>query len=382
MAPQTLRTLLEMDQKKLAFESSLNESQKQLVSVILTDGTPIFEQKKPMSKEMASGTREELEKWLTQTHQGLIQEMEFIFSTSHKILQNPTAHICFAMGVILLSRGFYNDALLHFQKATDLEPEDLQAAKHYGITMILKGDFENARYVLNYILESGSAFADIHYYLGNTYLFQRQYEKASTYYEEALRINPQYADAHLRLATCLVGAIAGENLNLVESTIQGFAEEALREAQSAMDCNPKIVSGTLLSGISNVKQKKYQMALKNFTEARPKYVPKTGSELVYFYTLKLLYGEKGVSNQETEEYVRQLEQLVEANPTYVDLRLHYGMANLMKSNFLVHRSLREVNKALEGNPNFHKAKNTVELINDIYRKMLQAVKSVYHSGGR
>ena len=82
-----------------------------------------------------------------------------------------------------------------------------------------------------------------------------------------------------------------------------------------------------------------------------------------------------------EEYVRQLEQLVETNPGYVDLRLHYGMGTLMKSNFLIHRSLKEMNKAIEVNPNFQQAKTTADTLTDIYKKMLQTVKSVYHSGG-
>jgi tetratricopeptide (TPR) repeat protein len=378
MATQNLRTLVEMDQKKLAFESSLNESQKQLVSIVLTEGVLVFERKKPITKEMVSGHEGDAEKLLTQTHQVLISEMEFIFTTAKKILQRPSSHMCFAMGVILLTRGFYDDALQQFQKAVDLDPQNIQAIKHFGITTMLKGDYENARHIFTHILETGAGYADIYYYLGNAHLFQRQFEKAKQYYQEAVRINPNYADAHLRLATCAVAVIAGEN-NLVEAAVQGYADEAQRETQLALDCNPRIMSGALLSATANLKQGKYQMAFKGYLESRPKYVPKTGSELVYFYTLKLLYGDRGVGVQETEEYVRQLEQLVESNPTYVDLRLHYGMGTLMKSNFLINRSLKEMNKAIEVNPNFQQAKNTADVLTDIYKKMLQAVKDVYNS---
>lgn len=379
MPTQSLRTLVEIDRKKLAFESSFNESQKQLVSSVLNNGVQVFELKRPVSPEMVSGSQGDVEKLLSSAHQSFIAETEFLFTTSKKILQKPSSHICFAMGVILLTRGFNDDALQHFQQAMDLEPANAQAAKHYAIALILKGDYDGSRYVLNFLLESGKAYADIHYHMGNTYLFQRQFDKAKAYYEEALKINPRYADAHLRLATCAVGVIAGDTQNLVEATLEGYAQEAQRETQLALDCNPRLMSGALLSGGANLKQKKYQAALKNYLEARPKFVPKTGTEIIYFYTLKLLYGEKGVSAQETEDYVRQLEQLVEANPTYVDLRMHYGMGNLMKSNFLVSRSLKEMNKALEVNPNFHKAQNAVALLTEIYRKILLAVKNIYDS---
>jgi tetratricopeptide (TPR) repeat protein len=381
MAAQNLRTLVEMDQKKLSFESSVNESQKQLISVVQTDGVLVFERKKPITKEMVSATQGDTEKLLSHLHQGLISEMEFIFTTAKKILEKPSSHMCFAMGVILLTRGFYNDAIQQFQKSVELDPGHIQAIKHYGIALTLKGDYENALHVFNHILESGPAYADVYYYLGNVYLFQRQFEKAKKHYEQAVKINPNYADAHLRLATCAVAVIAGENSNLVGAAVQGYVDEAQRETQLALDCNSKVMSGALLTGTANLKSGKYQMAFKNYLEARPKYSAKTGSEVVYFYTLKLLYGDKGVSSQETEEYVRQLEQLVETNPSYVDLRLHYGMGTLMKSNFLIHRSLKEMNKAIEVNPNFQQAKTTADTLTDIYKKMLQTVKSVYHSGG-
>ncbi len=218
--------------------------------------------------------------------------------------------------------------------------------------------------------------------MGNTFLFQRQFDKARPYYEEALKINPNYADAHLRLATCAAGAIAGENQNLVEAAVEQLAGESLREAQLAAQLSPKILTGALMAATDNLKQKKYQLALKNLLEARPKFSPKTGSELIYFYIVKLLYGEKGVNIEETEDYLRQLEQLVEANPTYVDLRLHVGMANVIKSNFLVSRSLREMNKALEGNPRFQKAQMAADTLKEVYRRMLLTVKEVYNSQGR
>jgi tetratricopeptide (TPR) repeat protein len=369
-----------MDQKKLAFESSLNETQKQLISTVQSGGVQVFERKTSITKEMVSGPQGDSEKVLSQAHKSFISEMEFIFTTSKKILEKPSSHMCYAMGVILLTRSFYDDAIQQFQRAVDLEPGYSQAIKHYGIALTLKGDYENARHIFNHLLESGLNYADTYYYLGNVFLFQRQFEKAKQYFEEAVKVNPKYADAHLRLATCAVAVIAGENNNMVEGAVQGYAEEAQRETQTALECNPRIMSGALLSGTANLKSGKYQIAFKNFLEARPKYVPKTGSETIFLYTLKLLYGDKGVSAQETEEYVRQLEQLVEAHPTYVDLRLHYGMGTLMKSNFLIHRSLKEMNKAIEVNPNFQQARNTADVLTEIYKKMLQAVKNVYNSG--
>ncbi len=162
MVAQTLRTVVEMGQKKLAFESSFNDSQKQLTCAVSTNGVLVFEQKKAVSKDMVSAAPGGLEKLLNQSHQNLISEVEFLFSASRKILQNPSSPICLIMGVLLLTRGFHDDAILQFQKAVDLDPANIPAVKHYGVAMTLKGDFENARHVLGFILESGTAFADIY----------------------------------------------------------------------------------------------------------------------------------------------------------------------------------------------------------------------------
>jgi tetratricopeptide (TPR) repeat protein len=375
MKAQTLRTLVEIHQNKLIVETSLNPAKKQIQSTVQLNNQPLYQRDLNISQDQPD------EAFVTdhlfpEAHKGFIAELESIFRIKDKVDENPTVDKCFMVGFILMGRGFYGEALKQFQKVLELNPRHIQAVKHYGIVLTLQGDYENAKHVLTSAAESAPGYADVLYYLGNVYLFQRRFEEARQSYLRALEINPSYAEARLKLATCSIGILASQN-NLVDAMVQELVEDAQREAQLALQLNPKIGKSAHLTGLQNLREGKYPMAFKCFLDSRPKFIPKTGSEEIYFYTLKLLYSERGVSSQETEAYITQLEQLIEENPTYADIRLHYSIAHLIKSNFIVSRSLKEMKKAIETNPGFQKALTSVDVLSEIYKKMMQAVKSIY-----
>ncbi len=379
MKTQSLRTMVEIGDKKLTVETYIDPSKKQMNSSVHSEGQLVIQRDCSVSDEIVSSGESELEKNLSEKHNAFIAELESVFRIRDKISEKPSSDKCFMMGVILLSYGFYGDGRDQFQNALKIDPHHIQAIKYYGISLILLQDFDGAKVVLTEALKTAPNYPDILFYLGNVYLYQRQFEEARQCYVQALQINPDYAEARLKLATTDVGILVNENENLAETTLQGYAEEAQREAKTAKELNPKIVNATLLTAMAYLRDGKYQLAFTGFMNARPKYMPKTALEMICFYTLKLIYEDKGVGMKETETYIRQLEELVETYPNYADIRFHYGIAQLVKSSFIVNRSLREASKAMEVNPNFLKARSGVDVLRDVYKKILLAVRSIYHS---
>ena len=383
MKAQSLRTVFEIGDKKLTIETffdseaSMDPSKKHIYSSVYSDGQLVSQRDWNVSGEMGNGSESELENMVSEKHKDFIAELETIFRICGKIDEKPSPDRCFMMGIIFLSYGFYRDAKNQFQKALKINSRHVQAIKYYGISLILLQDLEGAKAVLSDALETAPGYPDILFNLGNVYLYQRHFEEARKYYLEALQVNPAYAEAHLKLATTDVGILANANEKLAETTLQGFLEEAKTEAKTATELNPKIANPTLLTAIANLRDGKYQMAFTNFMDARPKYLPKTALEMICFYTLKFSCEDKGVGIKETETYIRQLEQLVETYPNFPDIRFHYGIAQLVKSSFIVNRSLKETSKAMEINPNFHMARGGVDVLRDIYKKILQTVKSIY-----
>ncbi len=379
MKTQVLRTSIEVDRKKFTVETAYHETGKNLISTIHWDDKILTRRELEVTPEMAGPDRKHLEEFISQTHQAFTSDLQSLFTIARKIDEQPTPDKCFMMGILFLSRNLMAEALARFQAVLSIDPSHIQAIKYYGVVLTLQEDYEGAKYVLSGALEAASKYPDIYFCLGNVYLYQRKFKEAKKCYISALQINPAYADAHWKMAACALGILSDERNPLPVSDIQDHVSEAEQEAQLAIRQNDLFNSVPAKKAIGNLREGKFQEAYSLFLEARPKYTTKTGAEEIYFYSLKLLYGEKGVSAPETEIYIRLLEQLVEGYPNYADLRFHFSMAQMVKSNFIVGRSLREMNKAIEANPRFEKARANADLVGDIYKKILLIMRNAYQS---
>jgi protein O-GlcNAc transferase len=278
------------------------------------------------------------------------------------------------MGVIFLSNGFFEDAKNRFLKAMELDSTHLQASKCYGITLMLLGDLEGAIAALNRAKDIGPSFADIYYHLGNSYLFNKDLDQSVQCYLQALQINPRYADARLRLGTACVGYLLQSGSQLNDAKSQELAERARKEAETAASLNPKVRNRSFILAIDYLKSKKYQQAYQAFLDVRPKYVPRTGDEIVFYFNLTLLYGNEGIDLLMTEQYVEKLGKVIEEYPQYADLHHHLGVAFLIKSRFDVTRSLKEFQKALEINPQYKKAIVHSADVEDLNKRVLAVLK--------
>jgi len=123
-----------------------------------------------------------------------------------------------------------------------------------------------------------------------------------------------------------------------------------------------------------LKNKKYSQAFQAFMDVRSKYVPRIGDEIIFFFTLTLLYGSEGIDLQMTEQYIGKLTKVIEEYPHYADLHHHLGTAYLIKCRFDVNRSMKEYKKALEINPQFQKALANFGDTEDLHKKVLGVLK--------
>ena len=377
MKNQPLRTMVEIDDKKLSIETSLDPAQKQLVSTVQSNGQYVCQRE----WNIIPGTQEDGSDLISQNHDTLVGEIQTIFNIRGKSNENPTPDVCFMVGVSLLSFGFFSDALRQFKKALELNPLHVQASKYEGISLILLEDFENAKTVLETALSTAPGYPDMLFYLGNVNLYLGDFEQARNCYLKALEINPAYAEAHWKMATADMGLLAQKKGQMDEPTVQSYLSEAQTEAKMALQANPRMMNEEVQGALDGLAGEDFTKVYQTLLDSRPKYISKTGSETIYLYVLKLLYQDQEVGMQETEAYIGRLEKLVKENPNYADLHLHYGIAQLVKSSLIVDGSLREVRKALEVNQNFQKAKTSAEVVSDIHKRILQAVKSFYQPEG-
>lgn len=371
MESAALTSLIEIEGKNFTLETSPITGKNRLSSLVQLGGRAISLRE----VELPEGLDDDaLKRYLQETHRIRSVELESLFRLNKKIDEKPTADACWKIGVIFLSNGFYEDSRQKFLKAIEQDPRHLQAIKNYGIALTLMEDYDGAFASLNQARELGPSFADIYYHLGNTHLYKRELDEAVQGYLQALQINPRYADARLRLATACVGYLAQSSNQLEGGKVLELSERAKTEAETAATLNPKVRNRAYLMAMDYLRNKKYSQAFQSFIEVRPKYVPRIGDEIIFFFTLTLLYGSEGIDFQMTEQYIDKLTKVIEEYPHYADLHHHLGTAYLIKCRFDVSRSLKEFKKALEINPQFQKALGNSADTEDLHKKVLVVLK--------
>lgn len=378
MESAALTSRIEIEGKNFTLETSPMTGKNRLSSLVQLGGRAISLRE----FELPDGLDEDgLKHYLQETHRIRSVELESLFRLSRKIDEKPTADACWKIGVIFLSNGFYEDARQKFVKAVEMEPRHLQAIKSYGITLTLLEDYDGALAILNQARDMGPSFADIYYHLGNVHLYKRELDNAVQCYLQALQINPRYADSRLRLATACVGYLAQSASSLGDGKVSELSERTRSEAETAATLNPKVRNRAFMMAMDYLKNKKYSQSFQTFLDVRPRYVPRIGDEIIFFFTLTLLYGSEGIDLQMTEQYIEKLSRVIEEYPHYADLHHHLGTAYLIKCRFDVNRCLKEFKKALDINPQFQKALTNSADAEELHKKVLAVLKKALMPAG-
>jgi tetratricopeptide (TPR) repeat protein len=378
METSALTSLIDIDGKSFSIATSPVTGKNRLSSLIQLSGRTISQRDYDLPEGL---DQDGLKHQLHETHRIRSVELESIFRLNKKIEEKPTADACWKIGVIFLSNGFYEDARQKFVKSMEMDSHHLQAVKSYGITLALLEDFDGSLAALSHAQALGPSFADIYYHLGNVHLYKRELDEAVQCYLQSLQINPRYADARLRLATACVGYLAQSSSGLTEVRMAELSDRAKNESETAATLNPKVRNRAYMMATDYLKNRKYSQAFQTFLEVRPRYVPRIGDEIIFFFTLTLLYGSEGIDLQMTEQYIDKLTKVIEEYPHYADLHHHLGTAYLIKCRFDVNRSMKEFKKALEINPQFQKAITNFGDTEELHKNVLTVLKKAIIPGG-
>lgn len=115
---------------------------------------------------------------------------------------DPKDHLAWTdLGTMQYALGNNAEAERSYARALSVRPDLLTAAVNLGRLRIATKNFEGAVEVLKPVVEKHPQSADANQLLGEAYLQTGKNDEAITYFNEAIRLDPQgKADAHLRLA--------------------------------------------------------------------------------------------------------------------------------------------------------------------------------------
>jgi tetratricopeptide (TPR) repeat protein len=117
---------------------------------------------------------------------------------------------CDEVGLAYLDKSKYDQAIVEFKKAVNIQPDAPEFQTHLGLAYYKKGDYANAAAFLRKSASNlGYAGRDkANFNLGLAYQSNKEYVKAIEAYKEVLLIDPTMTEAKGNLVSCYIDQIA------------------------------------------------------------------------------------------------------------------------------------------------------------------------------
>jgi len=273
------------------------------------------------------------------------------------------------LGLVLKKTGRYSEARTVFKKAVTLNPNHLEARLNLGIMQFEWGEREAARETLQFFIsyyrthpdleaKEIAAIAQACVYLnrfrdandlfyqatkadpglwqayvqwGELFLSKYNIPDASSTFEDALKVNPKAAEAHLGLAKCWR---------------QNNFDKAREAAEQALDINPNLVAAHNLLAEIEIVVGDYRAALEKLRtplQTNPNALQSRALRAVCFYFLN-----------EEENFKQETARVLDINPHYGDL--YFEIAEALSKRYLFAESVEYYRKALVLDPEHYLAR--------------------------
>src|SRR5882762_5625947 len=151
------------------------------------------------------------------------------------------------MGNALSELGRYEEAISHFEKATELIPDDPQARNNLGNALFKLHRSDEAIATYRKAIDLAPDYAKAHGNLGAALVERNRYEEAVASCQKALAIDPKHANAHINLGLAYQGLYR--------------CDEALVCYQEALAIGPESAEAHTNIGLAQQRQKRLEEAI-------------------------------------------------------------------------------------------------------------------------
>ena len=238
-------------------------------------------------------------------------------------------------GLDSLGKKMYDEAIVAYQKAIEIDPQYAKAYNGLGATYYYKKMYDEAIAAYQKAIEINPQYVVAYTNLGNAYYTKKMYDEAISAYKNAIETNPQYATAHSNLG----GAYYKK----------GMYDEAIAAYTKAVEINPQYTVAHNGLGNAYYTKKMYDEAIsayKNAIETNPQYATAHSN-------LGGAYYKKGMYDEAIAAYTKA----VEINPQYTVA--HNGLGNAYYYKKMYDEAISAYKKAVEINANYSAAHNNL-----------------------
>lgn len=165
--------------------------------------------------------------------------------------RNSTAHN--NLGETLQRQGKIAEAIVHFDRALQIDPDDPMAHNNLGVALWGQGKIIPAVRHYQRALRINPAYAEAHHNLGIALDEQGNIVEAIAQYRQALRIKPAYTEAHINLGNALQG--------------QGKFSEAIEHYRRALRIKPADAMAHNNLGVALQRQGRIVEAIEQYRQA-------------------------------------------------------------------------------------------------------------------
>src|SRR5262245_26771624 len=153
---------------------------------------------------------------------------DVILPTEEELSKTPAFH--FQRGNELYQQGKLDEAITSYRQCVALQPDFPKAQYNLGVALGDVEHYEDARACLTQVIETENENAEAFNSLGYVASRLREPDQAIAYYERAIELQPNYAQAHFNL---------GMNLLQIGDYARGFAECEWRSLNGFHSPHPK-----------------------------------------------------------------------------------------------------------------------------------------------
>jgi tetratricopeptide (TPR) repeat protein len=156
------------------------------------------------------------------------------------------------LGSDLLQKARVDEAMTHFQKALEIQPDYAEAHMNLGLAFFQLGRREEAIAQLQKAVDLQPDDAQARYNLGLAFSQLGRMDEAISRFEKALAIQPDYAEAQMNLGNCYFHL--------------GRMDEAISQYQKALEIKPNDADGQRNLGLALLRQGRMDEAITHFQE--------------------------------------------------------------------------------------------------------------------
>ncbi len=320
----------------------------------------------PHSEEMSEN---EILNLVKTTHGDKKSELEYLLKSYRNILEEGRPEMMFHLGSALFYRRMYPEARQLFQSAVKIRHDYHEAYYFLSQTELMSNHIDAAVKAGLKAVEIRPQFADYRNILGEAFMAAGSCRRAVIEFEDAIKLNIYYADAYFNLALAYtLNAVTKEDFNLYTD----LTTKTMDLLNKAVLINPDYKTSTFDEAVAALTNGELKRAFALFKGVRDEKKEKQRQGKAAHFHRFLMYTE-WLSQSNIDDRIKQLQNEIDRNPSYVDLYYELGACYLHQAKFAWQKSIEQFKKALEINPSLAKAKRSLELSEESYLKLTDAI---------